>query len=115
MSLLQQIPVTRDEDGYFCHPDLIRFWDVEMNGAETCTPEQWKAFEARAGIQTAVFRLEDESMEHPAYVSYFDNGSTDISAWDPSPAPGWWLIEIGDWEDGPYAVAATHAESKVAA
>lgn len=108
-TMLQKIPVVRDENGYFIHPDLLHFWTVTMDGAEGCTPEQWAALEAQAGIKTSIYHLENESMDHPAYVAYFDNGSLDITEWDPSPEPGWWLIEIGDSEDGPYAVYATHA------
>jgi hypothetical protein len=110
--ILQQIPIVRDQDGYFIHPDLLHFWTVTMDGAEHCTPQQWEDLEKRAGIKTSIYHLGNESMDHPAYVSYFDNGNLDISAWDPSPEPGWWLIEIGDSEDGPYAVYATHAEVK---
>jgi hypothetical protein len=108
-TLLKQIPVVRDECGYFMHPDLAHFWTVEMNEAEHCTKEQWAALEARAGIKTDVVYLETEPMDHPAYVSYYDNDDPDISAWDPSPPPGWWLLEICDGEDGPFAVWATHA------
>lgn len=107
--LLQKIPVARDEHGYWSHPDLIHFWQVDMEGAEHCTEAQWKDLERRAGIQTRVVHLESEPMEHPAYVSYFDNGAPDISEWDPAPPPGWWLIDIGDHEDGPFAVWATQA------
>ncbi|MBU9629374.1 hypothetical protein KTE60_08755 [Burkholderia multivorans] len=107
--ILQQIPVVRDENGYFIHPDLLHFWTVTMDGAERCSSQQWDDLETRAGIKTATYRLESENVDHPAYVSYFDNGDPDISAWDRSPDPGWWLLEIGDSEDGPYAVYATHA------
>ncbi|AIO68264.1 hypothetical protein [Burkholderia oklahomensis] len=108
-AMLQKIPVVRDQDGYFIHPDLLHFWMVTMGEAEHCTDEQWAALEAQAGIKTTIYRLENENIDHPAYVSYFDNGNLDITAWDPSPEPGWWLLEISDSEDGPYAVYATHA------
>lgn len=104
--LLQQIPVVRDEDGHFYHPDLRRFWEVEMEGAERCTPAQWEALCERAGITTRLVWLSSEPMDHPAYVAYFDNGGG-AKDWDPSPPRGYWLIEIGDSEDGPYAVWAT--------
>lgn len=106
--LLQKVPVVRDENGFWSHPDLIHFWHVEMQDAERCTKEQWEALERRAGIKTQIVHLESEPMDHPAYISYFDNGSPDISEWDPSPPPGWWLIDICDNEDGPFAVWATH-------
>ncbi|RQT38681.1 hypothetical protein DF036_06765 [Burkholderia contaminans] len=107
--ILQKIPVVRDKDGYFIHPDLLHFWLVTMDGAEHCTKEQWSALEARAGVKTTIYHLESENEDHPAYVSYFDNGNLYITDWDPSPKQGWWLIEIGDSEDGPYAIYATHA------
>lgn len=106
--LLQQVPVNRDEDGYWIHPDLHHFWEVEMDSAEHCTPEQWAALEARAGIKTQHVHLESEPMDHPAYVSYYDNDDLNISDWNPEPPPGWWLLEIADSEDGPFAVWATH-------
>jgi len=112
-TLLKQIPVARDEDGYFMHPDLRHFWDVTMDGAEHCTPQQWEDLETQAGIKTQIVYLETDPLEHPVVVSYFNNGDPDISAWDPSPPPGWWLINICDAEDGPFAVWATHAEATV--
>lgn len=106
--MLQKIPVARDADGYFIHPDLLHFWTVTMDGAEHCTKEQWAALEAQAGIKTSFYHLENERIDHPAYVAYFDRGEG-ASLWNPEPDPGWWLIEIGDNEDSPYAVYATHA------
>jgi hypothetical protein len=108
-TLLQQIPVTRDENGYFMHPDLAHFWLVEMDEAEHCTNERWADLEKRAGIKTQTVYLETEPIDHPAYVSYYDNENADISEWDPSPPPGWWLLEICDSEDGPFAIWATRA------
>lgn len=107
--ILQKIPVVRDENGYFLHPDLRHFWDVTMKGAEHCSPVEWEELCERANIKTQIVRLENQESTHPAYISYFEKGTADISSWDPSPPPGWWLIDIGDSEDGPYAVWATHA------
>lgn len=58
--------------------------------------------------QDAIYYLESEPEDHPAVLAYWERGEG-ISLWDPEPEPGWWLIEIGDSEDGPYAVYATHA------
>lgn len=110
---LKQIPVVRDEDGYFHHPDIRHFWEVTMGGAEHCTKEQWQAFEAEAGVKTQIVYLETEAENHPACVEYFERGGG-VSLWDPAPPPGWWLVEISDTEDGPFAVWATH-DDKVAA
>ncbi|QGZ66320.1 hypothetical protein [Paraburkholderia acidisoli] len=107
---LQQIQVVRDEDGYFHHPDLRHFWDVTMGGAEHCTKEQWQAFEAEAGVKTQIVYLESEDMNHPAYVEYFEKGGG-VGLWNPAPPSGWWLVEISDTEDGPFAVWATHADT----
>lgn len=109
--ILQKIPVERDENGFWSHPDILHFWQVEMKGAEHCNAVEWEELERRASIKTQIAHLESESMEHPAYVSYFDNGNLDISEWDPAPPPGWWLIDIGDGDDGPFAVWATHADA----
>jgi hypothetical protein len=103
------MPVERDENGYWIHPDLSHFWQVEMNGAESCDSVQWEELCERAGIKTETVRLENQERTHPAYIRYFQEGELDISDWDPSPPPGWWLIDIGDSEDGPFAVWATHA------
>ena len=113
-TLLKRVPVARDENGYFMHPDLAHFWDVEMEGAEGCTPQQWEELETRAGSRTRTVFLESEPLDHPAYVSYFDNDNTDITEWDPSPPPNCWLIQIGESEDGPFAVWATHKDAPVA-
>ncbi|WP_244138750.1 hypothetical protein [Burkholderia sp. BCC1640] len=106
--MLQKIPVARDQDGYFIHPDLRYFWTVTMDGAEHCSKEQWTALEAQAGIKTSIYYLESEPEDHPAVLAYWERGEG-ISLWNPEPEPGWWLIEIGDSEDGPYAVTATFA------
>ncbi len=109
-AILQKIVVVRDEDGYFLHPDLLHFWQVTMDGAEHCTSAQWQELCVKAGIVTRTVYLGSEDIDHPAYIAYFDNGGNALE-WDPSPPPGWWLIEIGDTEDGPYAVWATERAS----
>jgi hypothetical protein len=109
MEQLLPVTATRDEDGYFRHPALDHFWNVEMDGAERGSPEQWEAWEERNGVETRFAHLESEDMDHPAYVEYFDNGGN-ASLWGPA-APsgeGWFLINIGDSEDGPFAVFARH-------
>lgn len=105
---LQPVEVKRDEGGYFMHPVLSHFWGVEMDQAENCTPEQWKAWATRHGIETDTAMLESYDLDHPAYVEYFDNGGN-ASVWEPeAPGPEWFLINIGDSEDGPFAVYARH-------
>ncbi|WP_159085698.1 hypothetical protein [Burkholderia sp. MSMB0856] len=74
LNLLQPIPVTRDENGYFMHPDLRHFCDVTMNGARQCGAFEWKALKARAGIKTSVHLLESEPQDHPAVDAYFVRG-----------------------------------------
>lgn len=109
MSSLRAMEVNRDDDGYWCHPDLVHFWTVTMNEAESCTPEQWQALEQEAGITTTFAMLESEPIDHPAYIAYFDNGDADISAWEPAVPNGYWILSISCTEDGPYAIFATEA------
>lgn len=107
-TVMQPVEVVRNEDGYFSHPAVREFWDVTMDGAEYCKPSEWKDFEARNGIETAYDRLEDYPIDHPARVAYFDNDDGNVTGWEPTPPPGdgWFLITIGDSEDGPFATFA---------
>lgn len=108
VTVLQPVEVVRNEDGYFWHPAVHHFWDVEMAGYEACTREQWEAFEKRNGIETYVDLLESYPIDHPAYVAYFDNDDGNVTAWEPTrpPGDGWFLLTIGDSEDGPFATFA---------
>jgi len=109
-TVLQPVAVVRNEDGYFCHPAVREFWDVDMAGRETCTREEWEAFEERNGIETHLDRLEFYPIDHPAYVAYFDNEDGNVTAWEPTrpSGDGWFLLDISDSEDGPFAVFARH-------
>ncbi|WP_156441340.1 MULTISPECIES: hypothetical protein [unclassified Burkholderia] len=73
-NVLQPIPVIRDENGYFMHPDLRRFCNVTMSGAKQCGALEWAALEAQAGVKTSVYLLESEPQDHPAVDAYFVRG-----------------------------------------
>ncbi|UXU90380.1 hypothetical protein [Burkholderia sp. S-53] len=110
-NILQPIPVIRDKDGCFMHPDLRHFRDVTLNGAKRCGATEWAALKARAGIKTSVLLLQSEPEDHPAVDAYFVRGEG-VSRWDPVPPSNWWLLAISDDDHGPYALFATHADEK---
>ena len=47
--------------------------------------------------------LEDEDDSHSARKRYFEDGDPDLTEWNPAPPPGdgWFILAIGDTEDGP--------------
>lgn len=59
------------------------------------------------GYDLTCISLEFDAPEEVA-DQYFEHGSGDISAWEPTPpnGDGWFLIAIYDTEDGPYAAYA---------
>lgn len=93
--LIQAAPVERDSVGEWIHPELPEF--EEGDG------EKWRAWLAAQGLVTVRRMLEGEDDNHPAYMSYFNHGGADFSAWvDESPSgDGWFTLGIYDTEDGP--------------
>lgn len=100
ITFIQPLPVVRDSDGFWFHVGVPNFDEGEE--------EQYKAWLTNQGLVTAVKMLESEDDTYPVYVSYFDEGNANISAWEPSsPAgAGWFTISIHDTEDGPVWVWA---------
>lgn len=99
-TLIQSLPIARDSDGFWFHTGVPNFDEGEE--------EQYKAWLASQRLVTALKMLESEDDTHPVYVSYFDNGDPNISAWEPSAPAGddWFTISIHDTEDGPVWVWA---------
>lgn len=104
MDELNPVAVVLCEDGYLRHPALALFWDVEMDGAERCSPAQWEAWIERHGIETKLVHHDSEDMNHPGYVGYFDNcGNT--TQWKPEAPNGedWFMLRSRDSEDRSFA------------
>jgi hypothetical protein len=107
-ALIIAAPVERDEHGFWSHPDLPNFEE----GANAA----YKAWVAAQGLTITHSDLEDEPEDHPVYVSYFDNGDGNFSAWTAA-APvgeGWFTLAIYDTEDGPRWWWARRAEGGAA-
>ena len=60
--ILQKMPVTRDENGYWTHPDLERFWEVEMAGFRVSDAEHNPAGVYRA-ILAEIERIDRTNAE----------------------------------------------------
>lgn len=88
------MPVVRDENGYWTHPEVDALLDldffVELNNR---------------GMDCFVSFLDYDDEDLPAWCRYFEEGSPDIHDWDPyKPIPwsdGWFIASIHDTEDGP--------------
>lgn len=91
----------RDEDGMCCHPDLLGDrWNRDDN-EEAFDPAKFHA----AGFEFTYVEFEFDAPE-PLLESWFEDGSGDCSAWQPSTpdeGAGWMLTGIWDTEDGPIA------------
>lgn len=109
--LIQPAPVQRDENGNWFHPELPAFAGTDEAGPNA---PKWEDWIREQGLKVCRFDLEDEDKSHPAYVNYWgDNQSADISAWNPVPhGNGWFLLAIGDTEDGPLAWFARRTKDK---
>lgn len=97
---IQPVPVVRNSDGFWFHTGVPNF--------DEDNDEQYKTWLKSQGLATAYKMLESEDDTHPVYVSYFDDGNANISAWEPPPpaGKGWFTISIHDTEDGPVWVWA---------
>nr|WP_314540090.1 hypothetical protein [uncultured Massilia sp.] len=98
-TLIQPMPVQRDELGHWSHPGIPDF--DEDHAA-------YKAWLQAQGLEIKYRMLEDEADDHPVYHAYFEQGEGDMSAWAPeAPAgDGWFTLSIHDTEDGPVWVWA---------
>lgn len=94
-ALIQAAPVERDESGCWWHPGMPNF--------EEGQEDEWHAWIAGQGLKIMRGRLEDEVMDHPVYVEYFENGASSFLAWvdEPPSGEGWFTLAIHDTEDGP--------------
>lgn len=104
-NLIQPVEVQRDKAGFWYHPDIPDFDE----GQET----EYRAWLAEQRLDTRSLSLEYENDTHPAYVKYFEVGDPDCSEWNPAllDGEGWWLLAIGDTEDGPVATWARRLDN----
>ncbi len=91
---ISYIKPERDPDGYWVHPGIPR---LESNQEI----EQW--CDENNLEYLAVFCRDDIDNFHPVWFSYFEEGNTNISAWEPikPDGDGWFIAWIADNEDGP--------------
>lgn len=100
VTLIQPAPVNRDDYGNWYHPSLPDFAGTDEAGPDS---PKWEDWLAEQGLETSMFCLENED-DHPAFARVFDESNPDFSDWEPQPAgAGWFLLAIGDTEDGPCA------------
>ena len=95
VKLIQAAPVARDVVGEWIHPGLPEFDEGDS--------EKWRAWLVAQGLEIKRYQLEDEPIDHPVYVSYFEDGDGNFADWQgamPS-GDGWFTLAVYDTEDGP--------------
>lgn len=97
---LNAMDPVRSRDGYWLHPD----WPVLDEGED----QKERAWLKLIGFETSlVWMTNDEDAED--VLTRWQNGDTDILAWEPKPPAddaGWFIVSIHDHEDGPVCVWA---------
>lgn len=108
LDLLQPAPVERDSDGWWSHPGVPDFHEEQV--------AEYKAWLVAQGLEISYSSLEVEDLDHPAYVSYYDQGSSSVAGWNAQQPAGddWFTISIHDTDDGPYWVWARRVAQAVA-
>ena len=99
LSIIQPLPVERDEDGWWSHPDYLSEYDDEL------TEAQFQEWCLRHQVETKVSYMESD-VSFEVFDAYMNDGQCDCSAWEiQHPAePGWFILSIHDHEDGPVCV-----------
>ncbi|MGI4846178.1 MAG: hypothetical protein ACRYF7_23050 [Janthinobacterium lividum] len=92
-TLIQPMPVERDENGWWSHPGIPDCGD---------DIKAWHAWLEEQGLMTTYKMLEDEP-DHPLHEAWFDRGESNMASWAPMPPKGddWFTLSIHDTEDGP--------------
>jgi len=102
--LATELMPARDKDGWCQHPGIEQLLE---DGDEDSELYIDGAKVAAAGYQYAFAYMTDELEEdHPAWVSYFENGEPACTQWEPNlPAgDGWRTVAIYDTDEGPAAM-----------
>ncbi|GKX40320.1 hypothetical protein SOASR014_40590 [Pectobacterium carotovorum subsp. carotovorum] len=95
------LPVERDECGYWTHPDYAALFGER----ESVSRDEFKSLMDSVGVISHLIEMEYDAPVEVA-DAYFEGGSADISAWQPTKpkGDGWFIGSIHDTEDGPVAV-----------
>ncbi|MDY8913930.1 hypothetical protein UZS93_14015 [Escherichia coli] len=103
MSKIIELPVERDECGYWTHPVYAEFCDDR----EYITTDEFNVWLNAIGIEWGITYCDED------YI--FDNDG-DISAWQPEPpnGDGWFVGSIHDTEDGAVCIWLRNVEGGVA-
>lgn len=97
--------VTRDEYGYWLHPDFPHFEEVIITS-------EWQDYLDQNKLQSKFVDMDGDA---PEYVTdgYFATGNPEYcSAWEPTPpdGEGYFLFGIWDTDDGPTSCWVRHNE-----
>lgn len=99
ISPIQLLPVHRDADGWWSHPDYLSEFDDEI------TEDQFNDWCVRHQVETKITCMESD-VDADVFDTYMNDGQVDCSAWEiQHPAePGWFILSIHDAEDGPVCI-----------
>lgn len=91
--LIQPVPLVREADGWWHHPDLPMF--EEDQGEES---REWVKAQGLT-IVTAEMEYEVDTDNDP----YFEQGEGSCAHWEPSKPDGesWFVLAISDTDNGP--------------
>jgi hypothetical protein len=98
-ALIQPLPVERDTDGWWSHPDYLAEFDDEI------TEAQFNDWCQRHQVVTKITYMESD-VDADVFDAYMTDGQVDFSAWKiQHPAErGWFILSIHDAEDGPVCI-----------
>ncbi|WP_190320378.1 hypothetical protein [Enterobacter asburiae] len=102
-SSLSPLPVNRDEQGLWTHPEYSALFGDRDGVSET----EFNAWCDARSVVSALSYLDSDDDNPVVRTEYFDNGNVEaIVRWNPKPpeGKGWFLGSIHDSEDGPVAV-----------
>ncbi len=96
---LVEIPVERDESGYWSHPA----WSALFGEREGMPRDELNALLAQKNLEYTYIELEYDSDNKDAAAHYFIDGSCNVSTWKPTrpDGDGWFIASIHDTDDGP--------------
>ncbi len=97
-SLIQPVPVERDSDGFWTHPDYPE-WD------ECTLTETIDGWFQEQGIERSLVLFEDDAPEDLT-DAWQATGEADCAKWEPTvpKGGGWFVLSIHDTESGPACI-----------